>query len=50
MPSWEQFWGQKCVTIKFEGEEISITGDYCSKIEEKVRRLRCVKTKRFGKG
>ena len=37
MPSWGQFWGQKCVTIKFESEEISITGDYCSKIEEKVR-------------
>ena len=37
MPSWGQFWGQKCVTIKFEREEISITGDYCSKIEEKVR-------------
>ena len=37
MPSWGQFWGQKCGTIKFESEEISITGDYCSKIEEKVR-------------
>ena len=37
MPSWGQLRGQKCLTIKFESEQISITGDYCSKIEEKVR-------------
>ena len=34
MPSWKTFWGQKCV-VKFESEEISITGDDCSKSDSK---------------
>ena len=42
--------------IKFESEEISITGDHCSKSDSKEEDrgkgtlvLRSVKTKRFGK-
>ena len=45
------------MSIKFESEEVSITGDYLlqqerferGRYKERSGRLRCVRTKRFGK-
>ena len=33
MPSWKKFGTEVC--MQFESEEISITGDYCSKSDSK---------------